>query len=52
MWRGASDVGMDKGQTCENLTKYLETDTGRMDNEAGLYLMAPQKTTGGTVAPC
>ena len=46
------DVGLDKGQTCENSTNYLETDTGRMVNEAGLYPMVPQTSTGGTVAHC
>jgi hypothetical protein len=51
-WRRASEVGLDKGQACENPTNYFETDTGRMGNEAGLYHMAPQKTTGGTVATC
>jgi hypothetical protein len=25
-----------KGQTCENPTNYLETDTGRMDDEAAI----------------
>jgi hypothetical protein len=49
LWRRASDVGLDKRQTCGNTANYFESDSGRIGNEVGLYHMAPKKATGGTL---
>jgi hypothetical protein len=40
---------LDKREIGGNSGNYVESDLGRLDNEAGLYHMAPKTATGGTV---